>query len=308
MLLKKLEETARSCGCRVEEAEPMAAHTSFKIGGPADLYIEAPNGLAAAAVVKLCRESGIPLLLIGNGSNMLVGDGGVRGAGLRLSGGDAAPGVMGKTADGGVLVACPAGLSLKRLCLFARENGLSGLEFAYGIPATVGGAVFMNAGAYGGEMRDVLQSAEAFLPDGTAVDIPAENMKLSYRHSVFMENGGVVTAAVVALHPDDAEAVGGRMEEFLRRRKEKQPLEYPSAGSFFKRPPGHFAGTLIEKSGLKGCRIGGAQVSEKHAGFLINRGGATCEDVRRLAVHVQETVLTRHGVRLEPEVRFVGEP
>ena len=303
-----LEETARSCGCRVEKNAPMAAHTSFKVGGPADLYIEAPDGLAAAAVVRQCREGDIPLLLIGNGSNMLVGDGGIRGAVLRLAGGSVVPCVSGETADGGVLVTCPAGLSLKRLCLFARDNALSGLEFAYGIPATVGGAVFMNAGAYGGEMKDVLQSAAAFLPDGTAAVIPADKMKLDYRHSVFMENGGVVTAAVVVLRPDTAEAVEERMEEFLRRRKEKQPLEYPSAGSFFKRPPGHFAGTLIESSGLKGCRIGGAQVSAKHAGFLINRGGATCEDVRRLAAHVQETVFTHHGVRLEPEVRFVGEP
>lgn len=301
MLLTELAKSCRALSCRVEENAPMARFTSFKIGGPADLLVTAPDAKAAGEVLALCREQELPVLFLGNGTNMLVSDEGVRGVVLRLAG-DATAELACR--DG--VISCPAGLPLKVLCRFARDNGLAGLEFAYGIPGTVGGAVFMNAGAYGGQMADVLRSARALYPDGGVREVALPEMKLGYRRSVFMEEKAVVVSAVVRLTPDDPRAVTARMEEFLRRRREKQPLEYPSAGSFFKRPEGYFAGALIEESGLKGFTVGGAQVSEKHAGFVINRGGATCADVRSLASRVQEKVLRDHGVELEPEVRFIG--
>lgn len=304
MQLTRLADYARTLGCITQDTVPMAAHTSFKVGGPADLLVLAPNGVAADAVHRRCLEQDVSCLIIGNGSNLLVSDAGVRGVVLKLAGKETEPSVSGETEEG-VLVACPAGVSLKRLCLFARERGLSGLEFAYGIPATVGGAVYMNAGAYGGEMKDVLREAQVMTDAGT-VNVPVQDMALSYRHSRFMETQWLITGATFLLKPDDPQAIAARMEDFMGRRKAKQPLEYPSAGSFFKRPVGHFAGTLIEQAGLKGLTVGGAQVSEKHAGFLINRGGATCADVKALAAEVQKRVYEVHGVRLTPEVRFVG--
>jgi UDP-N-acetylmuramate dehydrogenase len=293
-----LMEYARSLHCEVREDAPMAALTSFKIGGPCACLITAPNGEAAGLLLARCREEGEPPLLLGNGSNMLVADGGISGAVLRL-----APGEV--KAEGNRLF-CSAGLPLKQLCRAARDHGLSGLEFAFGIPGTVGGAVYMNAGAYGGEMKDVVVSARAADGEGALREVTAADMDLGYRHSVFMSRDLTVLSAVFELTPDDPAAINGRMEEFMRRRREKQPLEYPSAGSFFKRPAGHYAGALIESSGLKGFGVGGAQVSEKHAGFVINRGGATCADVRELARQVIERVEREHGVRLEPEVRFIG--
>ena len=301
MRLTELAKSCRALNCTAEERVPMTRYTSFKIGGPADLLLTAPDAAAASGVLDVCRRQEIPVLFLGNGTNMLVSDDGVRGVVLRLSGGSAES--IRRQEE---TLVCPAGASLKQLCRSAREQGLAGLEFAYGIPGTVGGAVFMNAGAYGGQMEDVLLWAEALYPDGTVRKIRKDDMALGYRHSVFMEEKAVVVSAAVRLTPDNPDAVGARMEEFLRRRREKQPLEYPSAGSFFKRPEGYFAGALIESSGLKGFAVGGAQVSEKHAGFVINRGGATCAQVRELARQVQERVYRDHGVLLEPEVRFIG--
>ncbi|HIZ19736.1 MAG TPA: UDP-N-acetylmuramate dehydrogenase [Firmicutes bacterium] len=299
LLLTGLTEEIRALSCQVEEQAPMSRYTSFQIGGPADWLVTAPGAGAAEGVLSLCRQRGVPVLFLGNGTNMLVSDQGVRGVVLRLAG-DGGIAMQGET------IRCPAGLPLKRLCRFARDHGLTGLEFAYGIPGTVGGAVYMNAGAYGGQMDDVLLEAEALYPDGSLRTVPRQEMALGYRRSVFMGQEAVVVSAAVRLQPDDPAQINARMEEFLRRRREKQPLEYPSAGSFFKRPPGHYAGALIESSGLKGFAVGGAQVSEKHAGFVINRGGATCADVRSLAAQVQEKVYRDHGVQLEPEVRFIG--
>lgn len=279
----------------------MARHTSFKIGGPADLLVTAPSAQAAEKALTFCRERELPVFFLGNGTNLLVSDEGIRGVVLRLSGEPAE-----QMAVHGDTITCPAGLPLKALCRFARDNGLAGLEFAYGIPGTVGGAVYMNAGAYGGQMEDVLLCARALYPDGSQREVPRAEMGLGYRRSIFMEKQAVVIAAAVRLTPDEPAAITARMEEYLRRRREKQPLEYPSAGSFFKRPEGHFAGALIESSGLKGYTVGGAQVSEKHAGFVINRGGATCADVLSLAEQVREKVLLDHGVELEPEVRYIG--
>lgn len=303
MRLEPVSALARSLGCACREKIPLSGCTSFKIGGPAALVIDAPEPAALQQLLGACREEEVPVLFLGNGSNVLAADSGFPGAVLRLSGG--APVIAGRE-DGGVLVDCPAGVPLKALCRFAREAGLSGLEFAYGIPGAAGGAVYMNAGAYGGQMSDVLVSAEAVSSDGAAVrEVPASAMALGYRHSVLMETGEIVLSVRVRLHPDDKAEIGARMEEFMRRRREKQPLEYPSAGSFFKRPAGYFAGALIEQSGLKGFAVGGAQVSEKHAGFVINRGGATSADVRALAAEVIRRVEADHGVRLEPEVRFL---
>ena len=303
--LSRLADYARSLGCITEDMAPMTAHTSFKVGGPAELLVTAPGGAAAGEVRRRCRDEGVPCLLLGNGSNLLVSDSGIRGVVMKIAGREDAPAVVGQQ-DGCTLVSCPAGVSLKRLCVFARQQGLSGLEFAYGIPATVGGAVYMNAGAYGGEMKDALHEAQVFTQEGER-HIPLADMDLSYRHSRFMETGWLIAGAVFSLTPDDPQQIAARMEDFMGRRKAKQPLEYPSAGSFFKRPVGYFAGTLIEQTGLKGLTIGGAQVSEKHAGFLINRGGATCADVKALAAEVQRRVFEAHGVQLTPEVRFIGD-
>ena len=303
MRLEPVSALARSLGCVSREQAPLVGCTSFKIGGPAALLVDAPDPMALQRLLGACREEEIPVLFLGNGSNVLAADSGFPGVVLRLFGGT--PSIAG-TADGGVLVDCPAGVPLKALCRFAREAGLSGLEFAYGIPGAVGGAVYMNAGAYGGQMSDVLVSVEEVSADGALMrEVPASAMALGYRHSVLMDTGEIVLSARVRLLPDDKADIGARMEEFMRRRREKQPLEYPSAGSFFKRPAGYFAGALIEQSGLKGFAVGGAQVSEKHAGFVINRGGATCADVQALAAEVIRRVEADHGVRLEPEVRFL---
>lgn len=302
MQLSELAAACRSLGCEVEENAPMALCTSFRIGGPADLLVTAPDAAALGKVRVLCREKEIPLLHLGNGTNMLVSDKGIRGVVLRQEGRSAPIGLQDS------LVICPAGVSLKRLCLTIRSRGLSGLEFAYGIPGTVGGAVNMNAGAYGGQISDAVEWAEAWFPDEEEIRrVPLSEMALGYRHSIFMDSRAQVTAAAFRLKHDSPTEIGMRMDDCMRRRREKQPLEYPSAGSFFKRPPGHFAGALIESSGLMGCTVGGAQVSEKHAGFIINKGGATCEDVRRLADTVIDVVFKEHGVTLEPEVCYVGE-
>ncbi len=303
MRLTALVEYARSLGCEAAEMAEMADYTSLKIGGPADAYISVPNEATAAALLLRCREKEIPVYLLGNGTNVLVGDRGLRGAVIRLDARHTSPTVR----LDGCTVQCSAGIPLKRLCLYARDKGLSGLEFAYGIPGTVGGAVYMNAGAYDGQMADVLVTATGLSASGVRSTYTDNKLRLGYRHSVFMEEGGMVVSATVRLRPGDVGEIGARMEDFMRRRREKQPLEYPSAGSFFKRPQGYYAGALIEQCGLKGFAIGGAQVSEKHAGFIVNRGGATANDVRRLADHIQERVMRECGIRLEPEVRYIGE-
>ena len=285
-------------GCRVLEREPMAAHTTFRIGGEADLFVTASTAEQVAAVRQLCHTQNVPLLIIGNGSNLLVRDSGVRGVVLRLSSND--------ITINGTAVTVSAGVQLAKLCTAVCEAGLSGLEFAFGIPGTVGGGVYMNAGAYGGQLSDVIRSVTAISPCGELEEFSAEQLALGYRHSVFMENGYTVVSVTIELVQGDAAKIRESMNEFMARRRDKQPLEYPSGGSFFKRPEGHFAGALIEQCGLKGFTIGGAQVSEKHAGFVINCGGATCADVMALCAAVQEKVLERFGVMLEREVQLVG--
>ena len=293
-----LDSAVRALGCTVTPQAPLSELTSFRIGGPAARLIELPES-AAAPVLELCRQAETPVFWLGKGSNLLVSDHGFDGVILRLT--DAAPAVH------GTQIVCPAGVPLLRLCRAACERGLSGLEFAYGIPGSVGGAVYMNAGAYGGEMRDVLTEVTLLLPDGSVATRPADTLALAYRHSALMETGGVVLSATVTLTPDDPAAITARMEECMEKRRAKQPLEYPSAGSFFKRPPGQFAGALIEQCGLKGFRVGDAQVSEKHAGFVVNRGHATCADVKALAREVRRRVREQTGFDLVPEVRLLAD-
>ena len=302
MKYQHLMDTAVALGCRVTENAPMAQATTFRIGGPADLLIDLPVA-AVGPILALCREENIPYLFIGNGSNLLVGDKGIRGAVLRLM--EEEP-VLQPELGEGVLYA-PAGMQLKKLCQFARDHSLSGLEFAFGIPGTVGGAVYMNAGAYGGEMADVVQLAHCITPEGATGFLPASELQFGYRHSALMEMGYIVTGVTLKLTPGDYDTIAATMKDLMGRRREKQPLEYPSAGSFFKRPEGYFAGKLIQDAGLKGFAVGDAQVSEKHAGFVINRGNATAADMVELCRRVQEKIMETDGVLLEPEVRFIGE-
>ena len=297
--MQQLAEQLRAGGCRVLTDEPMAGHTTFRIGGTADLFAVAADETAVIAACEICRRADAPLLIVGNGSNLLVSDKGIRGVVLQLP-------IKVPTLDGD-RVTVSAGTTLSKLCIFACEHGLSGLEFAYGIPGTVGGGVYMNAGAYGGELSDVLCRVKVLKADQTVVWLSAEEMRLGYRHSRVMEEPMVVLEAEFRLTADQPTAIRARMDEYLSRRKEKQPLEWPSGGSFFKRPEGYFAGALIEQCGLKGYAVGGAQVSEKHAGFVINRGGATCADVMQLCRDVQAAVQEAHGVLLEREVQLIGE-
>ena len=302
MTLKPLVTLAETLGCRVTPDAPMAALTTFRVGGPADLYIDIPTPASVGQLLACCRREGIPYLWLGNGSNLLVGDKGIRGAVLHLSGQDGKPTV---TPDG--VITAPAGISLRRLALCARDHSLTGLEFAHGIPGSLGGGIYMNAGAYDGQMADVVTSVTAVTPQGQTLTLSQEELAMTYRHTTLMEKDLIATEATLQLQPGDPATIDARMKDLMARRRDKQPLEYPSAGSFFKRPTGHFAGALVEQTGLKGYRVGGAMVSEKHAGFVINAGDATAADVRRLCTDVQEKVFAKFGVHLEPEVRFVGE-
>ena len=301
MNYQNLIDVAAAHGCRVTAQASMAAATTFKVGGPADLLVDLPDAAAASAVLAVCHGDGIPCLFIGNGSNLVVGDKGYRGAVLRLDR-NAHP-----TLSEGDRIYAPAGMSLQRLCLFARDHSLTGLEFAYGIPGAVGGAVYMNAGAYDGEMAQVVLSADCLTADGSPVTVAAADLQMTYRHTALMERDLIVVGVTLQLQKGDKDAIRDKMKDLMARRHDKQPLEYPSAGSFFKRPAGYFAAKLIQDAGLKGFTVGGAQVSEKHAGFVINRGGATAADLVQLCRQVQERVYARFGVHLEPEVRFVGE-
>ncbi|MBQ6717532.1 MAG: UDP-N-acetylmuramate dehydrogenase [Clostridia bacterium] len=279
--------------------EPMSRHTTFKIGGNADIFVKVKTEDELKTVLSLTKEFNLPLLLLGKGSNLLVSDKGIAGVVISLDGLDSV------TVDGDT-VTCGAGASLRAVCLAAQKSSLSGLEFAYGIPGTVGGALYMNAGAYGGEMSQVVVSATALDRDGNIKLFTPEQMKLGYRVSAFKNTDLIITSVTLKLKHGNADEIKAAMDDFFSRRRDKQPLEFPSAGSTFKRPEGYFAGALIEKNNLKGASVGGAQVSQKHAGFVINTGNATCEDVLSLIKKVKDTVKQADGVDLEPEVIFVG--
>ena len=279
--------------------EPMCEHTTLRIGGNARRFTRPNSQQELSGLLAVAEEAGVPYLVVGNGSNLLVADEGVDRLVIHTGAMDQMVLRSGNT------ISASAGVSLARLAVFARKHGLSGLEFAHGIPGSLGGAVCMNAGAYGGEMCQVITEVTAWLPGKGVCRLTADEADFGYRHSWFSDNEGVVLAAEMQLTQDDEDEIQKRMEELIRRRREKQPLEYPSAGSTFKRPEGHFAGALIEQCGLKGYRVGGAEVSEKHAGFVINKGGATCRDMLTLIEKVQAAVYAATGVKLEPEVKII---
>ena len=279
--------------------ERMAGHTTFRIGGCADCFVQLENETQLKGIQRYLGLAEIPYFVLGNGSNLLVSDDGFRGVVLQIG-----RRMSGISVEGRRIIA-KAGATMAQAAHAAWENGLTGLEFAAGIPGTVGGGVIMNAGAYGGEMAQVVTRVSVVNGQGEVMELDNETMEFGYRTSSIKNKRFAVTEVVFSLERGDKEAIGARMEELGARRREKQPLEYPSAGSTFKRPEGHFAGALIEQCGLKGVRAGGAQVSEKHAGFVINAGGASCADVLALIAHIQETVYRQTGVRLEPEVKIV---
>lgn len=281
--------------------EPMAKHTSFRIGGPADVLAQPADEAELAALLKRAAEHAVPVTLIGNGSNLLVRDKGIRGLVIKLSNSFSEIKALGNELTFG------SGISLAMASKKAASISLSGLEFAVGIPGTIGGAVYMNAGAYDGEMAKVVTSVRVMDREGKISELKASELDFAYRHTALQNSGLIVTSVTCALHPGEAEAIAAKMADFSQRRISKQPLELPSAGSMFKRPPGYFAGTLIDQTGLKGYTVGGAQVSTKHAGFVVNVGGATAQDVLQLISDVQSKVFAAHGVRLEPEVLVLGE-
>ena len=299
--LLNIKNTAEENGCTVSENASLKDITTFKTGGTCPLLITPKTEDGLSAVIKAINKENVPFIVLGNGSNVLAPDGELKK-------------IVIKTTDGlcdlylkdGETIFAGAGVKLAVLCKFALENSLSGLEFAYGIPGSCGGAAFMNGGAYGGEMKDVLTRVYHIDKNGNKGSFAADELMLSYRTSVYEKTEEyIITGVEIKLKKGNPEEIKSAMDGFISRRKEKQPLEYPSAGSTFKRPEGHFAGALIENCGLKGKEIGGAAVSEKHAGFLINKNNATSEDVLKLIDFVRETVLKETGVTLEPEVRIL---
>lgn len=289
------------CGAEhVLAQEPMSRHTTFRTGGPADVLVQ-PKADQIGAVLEACRRAQIPWTVIGNGSNLLVGDGGIRGVVLEIGK------QMSDIVIEGTTVTAGAGAMLSSIASRAAAAELTGMEFASGIPGSLGGAVVMNAGAYGGEMKDILQEVTVLTPEGALQTLSVEELDLSYRHSIIPEKGYLVTGAVLKLQLGKAEEIQAIMDDLKEKRVSKQPLEYPSAGSTFKRPEGYFAGKLIQDAGLRGFQVGGAQVSEKHCGFVINRDHATSADICQLMQQVSDIVYEKFGVRLEPEVKKIGE-
>ncbi|MBQ6455526.1 MAG: UDP-N-acetylmuramate dehydrogenase [Mogibacterium sp.] len=289
---------------RVLGNEPMSRHTSFRIGGPAAAFVIVDNNKELADVLRICTAAGAEHLLIGNGSNFLVADEGYPGIMIRL-GGDFDS--IAQDPDDDTLVRVGAARLLSSTSAFLTERGLAGFEFASGIPGSIGGAVFMNAGAYGGEMKDVVISVRLMSPDGSEMlELAGSDMEFGYRHSMVEDSGLIVLEALLRLQKDDPEAIIARVAELQAKRNAKQPVNFPSAGSTFKRPVGGFAAALIDQAGLRGYRVGGAMVSEKHAGFVINAGGATAADVLDVMRHARQVVFESSGIMLEPEVRLIN--
>ncbi len=296
--MEQLLKTLKELNIKFIENEPMANRTTFKVGGNARVMAFPKSEEEIIAIINSCNDNSVRFIAVGNGSNLLVSDNGI----------DACVICLGKDFSEIRLiddetVFAESGASLMKLCRFALENGLSGLEFAYGIPGSCGGAAFMNAGAYGGEMKDALVKCTHITENGERGELSGDALELSYRKSAYSSNGFVITGLYLKLKKGNREEIKAKMEELIQRRRDKQPLEYPSAGSTFKRPPGYFAGALIEECGLKGKSVGGAQVSEKHAGFVINKGGATCDDILQLCKICSDEVYKQKGVRIEMEIR-----
>lgn len=280
--------------------EDMKNHIYFKVGGPADIFLTPKSIEQLSETVKICKQNNIPYLIIGNGSNLLVKDGGIRGVVIALT-------KLDKLQSKGNFIKAEAGVLLKDVSDRAVENSLTGFEFASGIPGSVGGAVFMNAGAYDGEIKNVILEAEVLDEEGNVIVLNRDELELGYRTSRVMKDNLVVLSAIFQLELGEKEAIQSRVDELTAKREEKQPLEYPSAGSTFKRPEGYFAGKLIQDAGLKGYSVGGAAVSEKHSGFVINKGNATAKDITDLIKYIQDEVKRQFGVELHPEVRIIGE-
>ena len=295
----KLYSLCKEIECEYSTDALLKDYTSFKIGGKADVMIFPDDISKLSNVISFINKENIAALVLGKGSNMLVDDSGFRGVVINTCKLDEI-----YLADETTII-CQCGVTLSRLCRFALENSLTGLEFAFGIPGTAGGAAYMNAGAYGGEMKDVLVSCEHLNPNGSIGIFSRDELKLGYRQSVYSDTDLLITSLTIKLSKGNPDEIKAKMDVLMGKRRDKQPLEYPSAGSTFKRPEGYFAGALIEQCNLKGYSVGGAQVSEKHAGFVINTGGATCKDILDLAEHVKKTVYDKFGVILEPEVRFL---
>ncbi len=284
---------------QVHKQEPMSRHTTFRIGGPAEYFVT-PRMAQLPALLALCASHQVPYTLIGNGSNVLVGDGGIPGLVIELLAKQEKPRVE------GVRITAGAGVLLSRTAAAAAEAGLGGMEFAAGIPGTLGGAVVMNAGAYGGEMKDIIEQVTVLTRQGEERCLPVAELELGYRHSCMEERGYIITEITLHLEKKEQGMIRARMEELKAKRVEKQPLEYPSAGSTFKRPEGYYAGKLIMDAGLRGFQVGGAKVSEKHCGFVVNTGDATAADVCQLMREVADRVWRQFGVVLEPEVKRIG--
>lgn len=287
---------------RILKNAPMKDYTTFHIGGPADFLVFPASMEEVSDILKLFARYEIPYTILGNGSNVLVRDKGIRGAILKFGEPFSKIELFDDTK-----IRVGAGASLKDVSEFAAKNDLTGLEFAVGIPGSIGGAVFMNAGAYGGEMKNIVVKVRSVSPKGEFYEFMQSELDLSYRHSIFQSNDHAIAEVTLRLSKGEGNTIRVKMEDLTRRREEKQPLEMPSAGSTFKRPTGYFAGTLIDQTGLKGLKVGGAQVSEKHAGFVVNTGNATADDVLGLISEVKRRVFEAHGVKLFPEVRIIGE-
>lgn len=299
-VVRLIAETVGMASVSVDE--PMSRHTTFKIGGRADIIIQPGGANQLLAVVRLLKRFDIPYYVVGNGSNLLVGDRGIRGAVIKIDD------KMSNCEVSESMIWAESGIKLSRLASTALNNRLSGLEFASGIPGTLGGAVFMNAGAYGEEMKDILLDVNYIdTKEDKIITIPAKECDFGYRKSIFSDRDAIITGATLKLKEGNVDDIKEKMRDLSKRRTEKQPLDKPSAGSTFKRPEGYFAGALIQECGLKGLRVGGAEVSEKHSGFIINAENATAADVKGLIEKVQSDVYKKFGVKLETEVRFVGE-
>jgi len=296
--LTELQNVMGGSGIFMEE--PMKKHTTFRVGGPADVLVQ-PDETALAAILALCRQYHVSYSFIGNGSNLLVGDKGIRGVVIEMTD------PMGNIEVDGTKITAQAGAMLSKIANTAASNGLGGMEFAAGIPGSVGGAVVMNAGAYGGEMKDIIEKVYVLDENGAQLELDRDALDLGYRHSCIPEKKYIVTKVVLELVPRNEAEIRSEMKELNEKRAEKQPLQYPSAGSTFKRPEGYFAGKLIMDAGLRGYQVGGAQVSEKHCGFVINKGDATAADICQLMRDVADKVQAQFGVVLEPEVKMIGE-
>lgn len=300
MISAEFLDSIHSENIKILKDEPMNCHTSFRIGGKADLFCETESIDALKQVILACKKYNIPYFILGLGSNILVSDDGICGVVIKLNG--EFNKILSLEDD---IIQCGAGVTLAGLCVYARKKSLSGLEFAWGIPGSVGGAIYMNAGAYGGEIKNILISSTYMDTDGNIFSINNEEHNFSYRSSIYSNKNYIILNAKFKLKQEHQENIMCRMDELMNKRKSKQPLNRPSAGSVFKRPEGYYAAALIEECGLKGYSVGDAQVSEKHSGFIVNNGKATAEDVKKLVEHIKKTVKDKKGVTLCCEIKYI---